>query len=111
MMEHEQGAVTVVTLVGEIDLETSPQLRTLLRAKAQLKEVRLLLDFSQVSYVDSSGMATLIEFYQTTKTTGGKLALAALTKRVQSALEIVRLHEILSIHVDLPTALHELAKA
>jgi anti-sigma B factor antagonist len=103
-IEREQNGVHVIVLEGEIDLETSPQLRTILRAKAQHKNVRVLLDFAGVTYVDSSGLATLLEFYQTTRHQGGRLVLAQLTKRVQNALEIVRLHEIFTIYPDIALA-------
>ena len=59
--ERTEDAVPVVSITGDIDLESSPQLRTFLRAKIAQKTPKLLLDFGGVNYIDSSGLATLIE--------------------------------------------------
>ena len=95
----------VVAITGDIDLETSPQLRTFLRAKASQKTPKLLLDFSAVNYIDSSGLATLIEYYQSVQGGGGKLALAALSPRVKNVFEIVRLEQIFALHPDVAAGL------
>ncbi|NDA26963.1 MAG: anti-sigma factor antagonist, partial [Verrucomicrobia bacterium] len=58
--EKNEKDVVVLAIQGEIDLHVSPTLRTALKAKAQAKTPRLLLNFAEVAYIDSSGLATLI---------------------------------------------------
>ena len=103
--ERTEESVPIVSIAGDIDLESSPKLREFLKPKATQKTPRLLLDFSGVNYIDSSGLATLIEYFQSVQGFGGKLALASLSPRVKNVFEIVRLEQIFSIHPDIPSAL------
>ena len=70
-MNEHQGKL-VVALAGEIDLEQSPAVRSLLLgAVARGKD--LLVDLSAVTYIDSSGIASLIEALQAAKEGGREL--------------------------------------
>ncbi len=103
--ERTEQDIPVVLITGDIDLETSPQLREFLRPKSTRKTPILLLDFSGVNYIDSSGLATLIEYFQAVQAYGGKLALASLSPRVKNVFEIVRLEQIFTLYPDVPSAL------
>lgn len=103
--ERTEDAIPVVSITGDIDLETSPQLRDFLKPKSSKKTPALLLDFTGVEYIDSSGLATLIEYFQAVQGFKGKLALASLSPRVKNVFEIVRLEQIFSIHTDVSSAL------
>ena len=107
--ERTEETIPIISISGDIDLESSPQLRDFLKPKATQKTPRLLLDFGGVSYIDSSGLATLIEYFQSVQGFGGKLALAALSPRVKNVFEIVRLEQIFSLYPDVPSALKALA--
>lgn len=106
--EKTEGEVLVLSVTGEIDLNQSPSLRATLRAKAAAKAPCLLLDFSAVVYIDSSGLATLIEYYQNSRAYSGKLALCSLTPRVRSSFDLVRLSEVFTIYADRAAALQAL---
>lgn len=108
--ERLDGDIPIISIKGDIDLESSPKLREYLRPKAAAKTARLLLDFSSVTYIDSSGLATLIEYFQSVQSFKGKLALASLTPRVRNVFELVRLEQIFSLHADVPSALASLRK-
>jgi anti-sigma B factor antagonist len=103
--ERTEQDIPVVLITGDVDLETSPQLREFLKPKSTKKTPFLLLDFSGVNYIDSSGLATLIEYFQAAQSYGGKLALASLSPRVKNVFEIVRLEQIFSLYPDVPSAL------
>jgi anti-sigma B factor antagonist len=103
--ERTEGDVPVVAINGDIDLESSPKLRDFLKPKAAQKTPRLILDFTGVPYIDSSGLATLIEYFQSVQSSSGKLALACLSPRVKNVFEIVRLEQIFSLFPDIPSAL------
>ena len=103
--ERTEQSIPVVSITGDVDLETSPQLREFLKPKSAKKTPALVLDFLGVTYIDSSGLATLIEYFQAVQAFGGKLALASLSPRVKNVFEIVRLEQIFSLHPDIPSAL------
>jgi anti-sigma B factor antagonist len=109
IVEKIDGTVLILTISGEIDLNQSPTLRTTLREKAKAKTPRLLLDFAAVAYVDSSGLATLIEYYQSSKAYAGKMAICSLVPRVRSSFDLVRLSEVFSIFPDQAEARKALA--
>ena len=96
--------VLIVTLSGEIDLQHSPKMRQLLQGKARSQTPSLLLDFSGVKYIDSSGLATLVEYYQNSRSYHGRLALAGLSNRVKSIFDLVRLSEIFPIYANVDEA-------
>ena len=102
--EMEEDGVYIIVLEGEIDLACSPELREILNVQAQAKRPTLLLDFAGVSYVDSSGLATLVEYVRNAQEFSGRLALAAVTTRVRTILDLVRLSEIFPIFSTLAEA-------
>jgi anti-sigma B factor antagonist len=82
---------------GEIDLSRAPEFRQAIgRAQGQ-KPSRLIIDLSDVPYMDSSGVATLVEAMQTARRTDGRLILCGLQERVQSIFEIARLDIVFTI--------------
>lgn len=84
----------VLRLEGEVDLHASPQLRSTLQNCAAEKVARLLVDFSGVDYIDSSGLATLVEYVRLMAEFGGKMALFGLKPKVRTIFELVRLDEL-----------------
>jgi anti-sigma B factor antagonist len=105
LTERTEDNIPVVSITGDVDLESSPKLRDFLKPLSSKKTPALLLDFSGVNYIDSSGLATLIEYFQSVQSFKGKLALACLSPRVKNVFEIVRLEQIFSLHPDIPSAL------
>lgn len=104
LSEQQEGQTTILHLKGDIDLQHSPKLRTHLQAKIQAKTPALLINFSEVNYIDSSGLATLVAYYQGSRPYSGKIALAALSPRVKSVFELVRLNEVFPIYPSLEEA-------
>ncbi len=96
--ETTEEGILIVALSGEIDLQHSPEMRRQLQAKAAQRTPALLLDFTAVKYIDSSGLATLIEYYQGSRSYAGKIILAGLSNRVRSIFELVRLNEVFPIY-------------
>ena len=96
--EHRDADVVVIHLRGEVDLQHSPKLRTVLQGKVAEKVPALLLDMSEVKYIDSSGLATLVEDYQHARNFDGRMALAGATQRVKSVFDLVRLNEIFEFY-------------
>lgn len=93
-----------VPLEGEIDLHVSPRVAATLTAALKEKPRTLVIDMSKCSYIDSSGLAVLIEGMQTVEKYGGKFALAALQESVKPIFEIARLDQVFRIFPDVDTA-------
>ena len=95
-------APNVLPLEGEIDLHVSPRISAALAAMIDQKPARLVVDLSAVSYIDSSGLAVLIEGMQNVEAYGGKFVLAGLQENVRPIFEIARLDQVFLIfpHVD-----------
>jgi anti-sigma B factor antagonist len=94
---HEDG-LDILAIEGEIDLSSSPELRGILRAYVKAKCLTLILDFKEVSYVDSSALATLIEYVRDAQGFGGRMAIVQLNERVRTIFDMVRLGEFFPLH-------------
>jgi len=92
----------VLSLEGEIDLHVSPRVAASLEAMIRDKPPRIVVDLSRVNYIDSSGLAVLVEAMQNVEEYGGKFALAGLQESVRSIFETARLDQVFLIypHVD-----------
>jgi anti-sigma B factor antagonist len=88
----------ILQIVGEVDMARSPELREVLGAHAEARRMALLVDFTEVQYIDSSGLATLVEYVQKSAAFGGKFAVGGLRANVQTIFEMVRLHEVFPVH-------------
>ena len=108
LRKSENGAV-VLAITGEVDLHASPKLRAELRAILAEKTGLLLIDFTAVEYIDSSGLATLIEYVREASGRGGKLALFGLKPKVRTIFDLVRLNELFVIAADREAAMAALA--
>ena len=95
--KSEEKSASILHLEGEIDLHASPTLRTELHDYVEKKPPVLLIDFSAVNYIDSSGLATLIEYVRDSKPYAGKFALFGLQPKVKMVFELVRLNELFTI--------------
>lgn len=102
--EHSDQGLQVLVVEGEIDLACSPDLRAILHGYAKKKVQALVIDFQAVSYVDSSGLATLVEYVRLAQPFGGKFGLANVSQRVRTIFELVRLHEFFPIYPTLAEA-------
>jgi anti-sigma B factor antagonist len=94
--EHEDGGTCVVRPRGDIDLAVSQDLRRLLLARAKAGH-ELVVDMSGVGYIDSSGIASLIEAFQTTRQQNLRFALAAVPERAMRVLKLARLDRVLPL--------------
>ena len=95
----------VLALAGEIDLHESAQVRQRLEPVLAQKPRRLLIDLTAVSYIDSSGLAALIEAFQRIQPQGGVLALCGLQPAVRDIFEIARLDQVFKIYPNRAAAL------
>jgi len=94
----QEGENLIVAIKGEIDLQSSPDLRVALMEMIKKQAPKkLILNLSKVGYMDSSAIAVLVELLKKMNASGGKVCLTALQPRVKGLLEIVRLNTIFPI--------------
>ncbi len=96
---------TVLKTLGDVTVFTSPALRQALREAATSKPERLVIDLSATPYIDSSGVATLVEALQLTAPFDGKVVLAGMSDRVRGVFEISRLINVFTTAPDVEEAL------
>jgi anti-sigma B factor antagonist len=93
---RQQSGNTIVDVSGDIDMGTSPGLRKLLLDSLS-KTPRLVVNFSEVRYIDSSGIASLVEVLMKARNSQKRLVLYGLNKTVQEVLQLTRLTTIFEI--------------
>lgn len=102
--------VAVVDVSGRITLgEGSSSVRDSLRELIGKGEKKILLNLSEVSYIDSSGIGELVSAYTTISNQGGTLKLVGLTKRVKDLLQITKLYTVFDVHEDEAHAIRSFA--
>jgi anti-sigma B factor antagonist len=101
----QRDRTEVLPLRGEIDLHISPSVTASLNAMIEKKPRRLVVDLSDVTYIDSAGLAALIEAMQKVEGYGGKFLLAGLQETVRSIFEISRLDQVFQIFPNVDAAL------
>lgn len=97
------GEWTLIRIWGEVDLSWSQEIRRhVLEALARTRATAV--DLSAVDYIDSSGIAALVEGFQQARARSGRFALLAPSDAVRAVLELARLDRIFPIHADLSSA-------
>lgn len=102
--ESRDGAV-IVRPAGDIDLSGSPTLRQEIKKAQGSAPKRLVIDLAAVPYMDSSGVATLVEAMQIARRGGTRLVLCGLQDKVRSIFEIARLDTVFTITPSVDAAL------
>jgi anti-sigma B factor antagonist len=100
----EKPGVSIVVFTGEIDLESSPAAREVL-LKCFGHTGNVIVDLSEVSYIDSSGVASLVEALQAAKKNGSQFALAAVSEPTRRVLELARLDKVFTLYDSVELAL------
>ena len=95
----------VLPLEGQVDLNVSAKVTGTINELIKDKPARLVVDLSGVTYIDSSGLAVLIEAMQSVEEYGGIFAIAGLQETVRSIFEIARLDQVFRIFPDVNSAL------
>lgn len=94
-LREEQGAL-VLAFEGDIDLQSSPEARSAL-LDAVAKNQPILVDLSQVGYIDSSGVASLVESFQAARKAGQSLVLVSVSDGAKRVLQLARLDKVFTI--------------
>lgn len=93
-----ENGISIVEIEGEVDLYSSPELRNVLLNLTKSKTSAILIDLEKVKYMDSSGVATLVEALQQAKKYDGALKLGNLRDAVKDVFELSRLDKVFDIY-------------
>mgnify|MGYP005671206887 CR=1 FL=1 len=88
---------TIISLDGDVDTIESNTLRNQLKQILESSSSRIVIDLSGVKYMDSSGIATLIEALQLCKQNSKQFVICGLQDGVRSIIELARLDTIFII--------------
>jgi anti-sigma B factor antagonist len=95
------GGATILDISGRITLgEGNVMLREMVRDLSEKGHKAIVLNLSEVHYIDSSGIGELVKAHTTIRNRGGELKLTNLTKRVHDLLQVTRLSSVFDIQED-----------
>ena len=103
--QREAGDASVVELSGDVDMHSSPEARQVFLSLIQAKASKIVVDLSQVTYIDSSGLATLVECVQGLNRYDGSLRLAGVNEKIRDVFLLARLDRVFDIHDDVDAAI------
>ena len=103
------GDVTIVAPEGAIDIDTSRILKDELNGLIDTERTTILIDFSAVDFMTSTGLGVLVAFAKRVQEVNGKVALCSLSDDVQSIFDTVGFTPFFDIHQSAKEALASLS--
>jgi len=96
-VENKTAGVVSVAVQGDVTLQTSPALRSQLKPLFSQENKQIHVDLSGVGFMDSSGIATLVEGLQWARNTDGRFVLHALQANVLDVFNLAKLDTVFEI--------------
>jgi len=96
-IQNKDSQTTVVTGLTELVATNAAQVRDEIRAALPATTVFLDLDLAMLTFLDSSGLGTLISLHKTLRSRNGTVRLLTPAPNVQQILELTRLHRVFEI--------------
>jgi anti-sigma B factor antagonist len=88
----------VVSVAGDVDISTSPALRKALAEATASGGRPIVVDLTDVPFLDSTALGVLVGAYTATRNTGGRFAIVTDHEAVLKVLRITALHDVLGAH-------------
>ena len=104
----DRNGMPVVSLVGELDNYSSPRVRTLLTELLAPESPTVILDLSQLEYIDSAGLGVLVGGLKIASSCSGTLALVNPSPAIVHVLKVTGLDRIFQLFDDEDVAEREL---
>jgi anti-sigma B factor antagonist len=95
--QTNDGSTTTVRVIGELDMSTSPELRSCLFALANGGQECVVLDLSELDFIDSMGIGALVGGLKQLRSRGADLVLRSPTPRVLKVIELTHLDRAFTI--------------
>lgn len=97
LSSQDRGDCMVITIRGDLDIVTSPQLDEYLTT-AEGTHTRIILDLADVDFLDTSALAVIVGHWKKAEAAGGTLALAGARYRYTKTLWITGLADKLTLY-------------
>src|SRR4030042_7194391 len=97
IIQRAAGGIVICDITGEINANTRYTLRDELTAVIAKKSYKVLLNFKEVEYIDSTGMAMLAQFSLQLKSLEGELALCQLLPKLGSVVRILKMGKVFRV--------------
>ena len=94
---EKSGDTQIILPTGDLDMHESPKLRATLLSEIAKKPSGLIVDFSEVNFIDSSGVATLVEAMRAIKDVKSNLVLCQMNQKILDVFQLARLDKIFNI--------------
>ena len=94
---EEKNGVSVVNVSGDIDIDTSPDMKRSFDKDIVKSGRKVVINLQDVNYIDSSGLATLVEILKNLRAHGSELKLCNLSVKVKGLFEITKLDKLFKI--------------
>ncbi|GIN93465.1 anti-sigma factor antagonist [Siminovitchia terrae] len=96
----EKDNIFYVQLTGEIDAYTAPRVKEKLMEAAKGDSVKLNIDLSNVSYMDSTGLGVFVGVFKQLRANNGYMELTGMTERLQRLFDITGLADVMNINTE-----------
>ena len=94
---EDTNGISLCRVSGDIDINSSPDVKKTFDQVVSQKKDKVVINLKDVSYIDSSGLATLVEILKNLRAYGGKLKLSNLSVKVKGLFEITKLDKLFDI--------------
>jgi anti-anti-sigma factor len=98
--EDKEAGLDILRLEGDIDMHFAPALRSLLHGKSQRNCPALLLDLSRVDFIDSVGIAAILEYLRDVTNRGDRFCIGGLSPTLRTIFEVVDLGSVMPVYTD-----------
>ena len=104
-IERHEGQVAVVIPDGRLDLSSAPEFKQALNDAVEAGDRILIVDLSNVPFLDSSGLGALISGMKATRLSGGDLRIAQVGEQARLILELTTLDKVMKLYPTVDEAL------
>lgn len=109
--ETDIAGVDALALTGELNFDTSPKLRKVLVEKCKNRQAEIVVDLTDLGFMDTCGLATLIEARQRADGYGGRVVLVGVSPLIEEVMDITRVKDLFTIIEDREKAESTLGQA
>ena len=102
--KREERGAQIVSFTGDIDLQSSPDVRKVLLSAVD-EGSTVLVDLSGVDYIDSSGVASMVESFQNARKKNQEYVLVSVSEAAMRVLQLARLDRVFTISDSVDDAL------
>jgi anti-sigma B factor antagonist len=100
MIESKENGVFILAVDGNLDAEGTQAMEEKVLALLEAGETSLLFDFSQLDYINSSGLRVLVLAYQRLKKASGRVAICGIKDYIQEVFEVSGYDKIFPLFPD-----------